>query len=182
MGKIIIDLDDTLYDLCTPWIKYLNETTGKNIQPFEITNWNMSTYYPELSKTELYRPLNDCMVWPEVEVFENAVETINEFMREGHEVVFCTATHPIIVSKKMEQTVYRFFPNWDYHNLIICHKKDMIRGDVLIDDGPHNLKNFQGHRILFTAPHNRNINAGVELSAIRCNNWKDVQRTISLIF
>ena len=36
--------------------------------------------------------------------------------------------------------------------------QQMVRGDVLIDDGPHNLVNGQYFRILFDAPHNRGFN------------------------
>lgn len=43
-----------------------------------------------------------------------------------------------------------------HNNIIVAHKKQMIRADVLIDDAPFNVENGWYYGILFDAPHNRN--------------------------
>jgi 5'(3')-deoxyribonucleotidase len=180
MQRILVDLDDTVYDLLSPWLKLLNEKHNTSITFDDISNWDMRLYYPDLSKTELYLPLNSGEVWDFVEPFPNAIEVINELRSNPNlEVYFCTATHFLTVTSKIQKTIMRFFPDFDYHNLIVTHKKHLINADFLIDDGPHNLKEFQGHRILYTAQHNRFINAGVALGAIRANTWMDVKKILN---
>ena len=55
----------------------------------------------------------------------------------------------------------------------------MISGDILIDDGVHNLGGkYMG--MLFTANHNRTVSDDElsELNAVRVNNWKEVYELI----
>ena len=53
----------------------------------------------------------------------------------------------------------------------------MIRGDVLIDDGIHNLEGGHYEKILMTAPHNINYDAEKH-GMIRVRNWKEIERVI----
>ena len=53
----------------------------------------------------------------------------------------------------------------------------MIRGDVLIDDGIHNLEGGAYKKIMFTAPHNRNYDAEAH-GMIRVDNWEEIVRII----
>ena len=41
----------------------------------------------------------------------------------------------------------------------------------MIDDLPHNLKGFNGEKLLFTAPHNMHIQ-----EFTRLNNWNEVEK------
>ena len=65
----------------------------------------------------------------------------------------------------------------DEKQLIIAHSKDMVKGDIRIDDGVHNLVNCDGLKILFTAPHNACIDEN-DIGAQRANTWKDVDRIV----
>jgi len=55
--------------------------------------------------------------------------------------------------------------------MIFCGKKDSIKGDIMIDDHPKNLKNFDGEKILFTQPHNSLI---VDEGYKRVESWKQI--------
>ena len=57
--------------------------------------------------------------------------------------------------------------------MIITGRKQMIRGDVLIDDGIHNLEGGQYRKILFTAPHNRFYDAEAN-GMTRVTTWEEV--------
>ena len=61
--------------------------------------------------------------------------------------------------------------------MIITGRKQMIRGDVLIDDGIHNLEGGEYRKILFTAPYNRDYNAEAN-GMIRVNTWEEAVRVI----
>ena len=51
------------------------------------------------------------------------------------------------------------------------------RGDVLIDDGIHNLEGGDYMKILFSAPHNRNYDAEKN-GMIRVRTWDEIVRII----
>ena len=63
------------------------------------------------------------------------------------------------------------------------HNKQMVMGDVLIDDGPHNLVNGPYFRILFDQPHNRGINEK-KYGMYRAVGWEQVYQLIheNLVF
>ena len=56
----------------------------------------------------------------------------------------------------------------------------MIRGDVLIDDGVHNLEGGAYAKILMTAPHNRNYDAEGN-GMVRVHNWTQVEEAVRKI-
>jgi 5'(3')-deoxyribonucleotidase len=38
--------------------------------------------------------------------------------------------------------------------MVFCGRKDVVFGDIMIDDHPKNLNSFSGEKIIFTQPHN----------------------------
>jgi 5'(3')-deoxyribonucleotidase len=63
----------------------------------------------------------------------------------------------------------RHFPFIPPTNYVFCGNKCILRADYLIDDLPRNLTRFEGHGLLYSAPHNLNA-AGF----MRVDNWNDV--------
>ncbi|MBO5639771.1 MAG: hypothetical protein J5916_07690 [Oscillospiraceae bacterium] len=61
--------------------------------------------------------------------------------------------------------------------MIITSRKQLIRGDVLIDDGIHNLEGGAYIKILMTAPHNRNYDAEAN-GMIRAHHWAEIEEII----
>ena len=53
----------------------------------------------------------------------------------------------------------------------------MVRGDVLIDDAPHNLVGGEYAKILFDRPHNRSFDH-VANDALRVNTWEEIDQVI----
>ena len=73
----------------------------------------------------------------------------------------------------MKGLLFRYFPFIDWDHVIISSRKQMIRGDVLVDDAPHNLEDFEGNRILMDAPHNRSCRAALK-NILRVHGWQEV--------
>ncbi|NES53370.1 5'-3'-deoxyribonucleotidase, partial [Escherichia coli] len=66
-----------------------------------------------------------------------------------------------------------YFPFIPHSNVVLCGNKNIIKADIMIDDGIHNLESFEGMKILFDAPHNRNENR-----FIRVMNWEEIERKL----
>ena len=106
-----------------------------------------------------------------------AAEALKHFMDEGHEVYIVTSTEPAPVAEQKNRLLFRYFPFLDWGQVIITRRKQMIRGDVLIDDGIHNLEGGPYKKILYTAPHNRYYDAEAN-GMIRVHGWDEIVRII----
>ena len=115
--------------------------------------------------------------WKTVEPIPGAAEALQRLMRDGHDVYIVTATTYRSVPEKMDDLLFRYFPFLSWDQVIITRNKQMIRGDVLIDDGIHNLEGGDYAKILMTAPHNRDYDAKAN-GMIRVENWDQIEAEI----
>ena len=174
---ILVDMDDTIEQLLKAWIARGNEKFGRNVQPEDVTDWNVAFPFPGIPKQEVYDLTYEPGFWSSIEPMPGAAEALKHLMDEGHEVYIVTSTEIEHVEEKMKGLLFRYFPFLDWGRVIITRRKQMIRGDVLIDDGIHNLEGGQYKKILFTAPHNRYYDAEAH-GMVRVNNWNEAVRIL----
>lgn len=167
--RIIIDLDDTIHDLVNPWTEELSRKYG--VPKVTVKEWDICAHYPTLTKQQIFSPLSDPNFWKMVKPRPGAIENIRKMIADGDDVIICTATNFLSAHFKFQSTIFSYFPDFNRNNIIIAHRKDLINGDIIIDDGPHNM-NFLGYKILFSANHNKNVDAE-DYGAIRCIDWDD---------
>ena len=171
---ILIDMDDTIEQLLKAWLKGVNERYGYSVQYENVTTWDVSEPYPELTREQVYAIPDEPGFWRTVEPIEGAAEAIRHFMDAGHEVYIVTATPYISVAEKMDDLLFRWFPFITWDQVIITSNKQLIKGDVLIDDGVHNLEGGDYVKILMTALHNRDYDAEGN-GMIRVHTWKEIE-------
>ncbi len=176
---ILVDMDDTLECLSTAWIDYLNEHFYTNVSPSDIDSWDMSKAFPTLTPEEIYGVLSHEELWKTVTPIPGAVKYLKKLIDDGHDVYVVTASQPETVNTKLQLVLFRYFPYITREKVIITGNKQMIRGDILIDDGFHNFGG-QPMGMLFTANHNRDISdkALAMVNAVRVKNWKEIYELI----
>lgn len=174
---VLIDMDDVLEELLPAWVEYLNQKFGCDVRPGDIKGWVMTDFFPDVSPKDVYGALLDDGLWSYVKPKRGAQEYVKKLIDDGHEVFVVTASHYKTIVAKMEGVLFEYFPYLTWDNVIIASKKQMIRGDVLVDDGVHNLIDGEYHKILMDAPHNQWVNAE-EIGAVRAMDWSDVYRFI----
>ena len=175
--RILVDMDDTIEQLLKTWVRRANEKYGRNVTLDEITDWNVAAPYPGITKKEICGVTYEPGFWSSVEPMPGAAEALKHFIDEGHEVYIVTATEIEHVEEKMKGLLFRYFPFLTWEQVIITCRKQMIRGDVLIDDGVHNLEGGRYRKILFTAPHNRFYDAEGN-GMIRVGSWAEAVRAV----
>lgn len=176
--KILIDLDDTVWDLHTPWIEWLNHRHGQNVSVDDIVDWDLKLLYPTLSDEQLYEPLLIKQFWKNrVKVFPEAVHVIYDLYKEHNDIYFITATHYANVEVKAQMVKY-YFPFIPIENLIICYDKNMIKGDIIIDDNFDNIKD-RNLAILYTSYHNRFIDTSNLSNVFRMDDWYNIYNFIN---
>ena len=177
---ILIDMDDTIESLLKAWVRGVNSKYGRSVSYEDITSWDVSAAFPGLTRKQVYDVLLEKGFWKDVEPTPGAAEAIQRFMAAGHEVFIVTATPYESVTEKMSDLLFRYFPFLSWKQLIITSRKQLIRGDVLIDDGVHNLEGGDYIKILMTAPHNRNYDAEAN-GMIRVHTWAEIEEIIRSI-
>lgn len=174
---ILVDMDDTIEDLCTAWVGYLNDVYGTSVSPDDIDEWDMTRFFPTLTPKEIYGALLKKKLWERVKPLPGAAEYLQKLIADGHEVVVVTASHPQTVGVKLNNVLFKYFPFFRQKDVIVASKKQLVMGDVMIDDGQHNLIGGTYKGFLMTAPHNRNYNAEAN-GLIRVNNWPEIYELI----
>lgn len=175
--KILVDMDDTIEHLLFAWVNCLNKRHGTSVEYKDIREWNLCTAFPTLTKEQVYAPLVEDDFWETVKPIDGAAEVLEWAIGEGHEIYIVTASTYHTLKSKMENVLFRHFPFISWDRVIITSNKQMIRGDMLVDDAPHNLENGQYVKVLMTAPHNMNYDAARN-HMIRVHTWNDVKECI----
>ena len=170
---LLIDLDDTIWELLNPWIYYLNNRYNLNKSSYKIKNWDISVHFPEVKdKEKIYKPLTEKDFWKLIKPKKDAIYYINK-LNDLVDIYFVTATNYKNIEYKIN-ILQKYFPNISTEKLITCYNKNLIKGDLLVDDNINNIKDRQGKAILCTSVHNRNLDTSIYSHITRCNNWKDI--------
>lgn len=177
---VLIDMDDTIENLCETWVAYLNETHNTYVALSDIKEWDMTKAFPMLTTDEIFKPLTDERLWKRVSPLPGAVKNIKKIIDDGHKVFILTASHPNTVALKLNNVLFKYFPYITYKDVIISFKKQLIKGDILIDDAPHNLEDGDYFKLLFDAPHNQSYNESAN-GIVRVHNWDEIYFAVNYL-
>lgn len=167
---IFIDVDDVCADLMRAWLEAYNDQYGDCLTPEDITDWDISKFVkPECGK-QIYRYLDSGDLYDVVEPIPNALEGVRLLREMGHHVVFASSGIGQ-AGRKYDWLVDHGFlvPTWKKKDYVGGYDKGLLRGDLLIDDGLHNVVSFQGLSILMRRPHNTKAEWPVV-----ANSWADI--------
>lgn len=178
--RILCDLDDVLWELVPKWTSWLYMIHDVRVDPNDIVSWHMPDYYPTLTKEQVYEPLFHKNFFDNMKPVDGAAETIQKLKDDGHEFLVVTATHHKTTARKVEELL-RLFPMINRQDVITTYHKNLINGDVLIDDSVDNIESFPWFSILFTRPHNANHEFSRPQNQFRCDDWAQVYERISEI-
>ena len=174
---LLVDMDDTMEDLLGAWIKRLNDKHGLKVKPKEVKDWNISLYFPTITKEEAYAPLYDDQFWSTIKPKNGAIKRLKELQDLGFKIYICTTSNYKTIRCKLEFILNRYFPFLSWDQVIITTNKQLINGDILVDDGLHNLIGGNYEKILMTAPHNEDFDT-TGTGITRVNSWDDAYSEI----
>ena len=174
---ILIDMDDTMEQLLQAWLECVNTRYGRNVAYTDIQDWDITKAYPGLTREQVYGVVLENDFWKTVKPMPHAQEVIQYFMEQGHQVLIVTASSYESLYGKMAYHLFHHFPFLSWDQVIITSRKQLIRGDVLIDDGPHNLEGGSYHKILVSCPHNRGYDEKAQ-GMLRVDNWLEIREAV----
>ena len=177
---LLVDMDDTIEQLLVAWVNTLNSRYGYNVKREDVTDWDVSKFFPGLSQEEVYGIEQIEGFWDSVEPMPGAVQGLRKFIDDGHTVYIVTTASYMGIPDRMEHCLFKYFPFITWENVIVTAHKELIKGDVLIDDGIHNHTSPDCAHILVDTPYNRKFDEKA-LGLKRVYNWDEIVKEIEII-
>ena len=156
--RLVIDMDEVIVDLMGPVLKQFNRTYGTKLIKEDITSWDLPKEMCEIfMQPDFFLGL---------EPFPEAIEGVRKLVDRGHDVIIATAPSgsPDIAKDKM-LWVNAWMPEM-IDNLYITQRKDRIKGDLICDDRPTYLMEFDGISVAMDRPWNREVDADARVTSI----------------
>jgi 5'(3')-deoxyribonucleotidase len=172
---ILIDMDETLCDLMTPWLSEINARYGTAVRREDVKTWDVFESIKDLlprgvTLHEVLIPIQIPGTFVNLRPMPGSVKTVRQMLSLGWDVALVTAlpgsvAQPGIVIGEKVRWVEENLPELS-GNVVVTSAKHRVRGDVLIDDSPKFLSSFPGFKIVFDAPWNQGL-AGMR----RITSW-----------
>jgi 5'-nucleotidase len=167
MARIAIDMDGVMADSTQQYINWYAARYGVKVEKSTLLGKPETTGFPleGVVRQFLYTP----GFFRTKPVIPGSQEVIKA-LHDKHEVYIVSAAmeFPQSLSEKLAW-LEEYFPFISWHNIVFCGYKNIVDADYMIDDHIKNLSAFKGEPLLFTAPHNVNVE-GYK----RVNTWEEV--------
>lgn len=106
---------------------------------------------------------------------DESTEVLEKLNLKYNVFIVSSATQfPFSLSEKMKW-LKQYFPYIHWKQIVLCGSKELISGDIMIDDHFKNLDTFKGRTILFTQPHNANSS---NYRHSRVFTWAEIERLL----
>jgi 5'(3')-deoxyribonucleotidase len=166
----MIDVDDVCVELVKTWIQIYNCDYSDNLSPEEITDWDIASFVVPECKLKIYDYLSN----PNLNIYYGAEQVPNslkgvEYLRNiGYRIVFCTS-YDYNMNKFNWLIENKYLKMGQSDDYVIAHDKSLIKCNIMVDDGIHNVEKFPNASILFNRPWNMKFEHD-----FRVNNWQEI--------
>ncbi len=178
--KLFVDVDDVIVK--EVYLEAVNNYLGTSYVIDQFTNYYIDDIIgSEDDIKKFYDCILDKNIYKKHHIAEGCVEVLKELSKK-YDVYICSSCYvkrcndcgPFFMHKF--QFLTENFPFLDPEKFIFTSSKDVIKGDIFIDDRLDNLRGDIKQKLLFTAYHNKNIPDSEikKEGAIRVDSWKEI--------
>lgn len=168
--KLAVDIDNTIWDLVSPWIDLYNRSYDDNVKREDITRYDFFTITSKASKEEILNFLSTEEIWQSVEPYKESYEYLEKLNNE-YELYIVTNTSYKTPKAKFDR-LFSLFPFLSEDQLVIISNKQLLNIDIMVDDCIDHLQGGKFIKFLIDEPYNRSYCDDKEI--IRVNDLKDV--------
>ncbi len=186
MKKIIIDFDEVICD--NEFMQSFNEFFNVDMKPSDFENYYIDA---SIEDPDTKRAFGEYLVqrnfYRGAKLKEGAAAVIEKLSKK-HDVYICTAYYMDYVrelcGKVIEQKyafVAREMPNFNMKKILFTNSKNVVVGDIIIDDNLNNLlTNKSPQKLLFTSENNaRYTEAELRAKNVqRVNGWQEIEKLL----
>ena len=173
---VLIDVDLTLVDTLSPWLRWFKARTGVEL--------SADTYNIENQMREYMLHEDPLSYWKGADVYKNlppynkSVDTVRKLIDEGFEVVFVTWSPFFEQISTKEAWLTEHFGG----DIPVIHTdhKELVDGDILIDDNPEMLTKFLDRKsgrvgLKYDTQLNKDWRASYGKKSLTMRGWTSVQ-------
>lgn len=169
--KILLDSDDVITACLRAVIKAYNEQNGTSFRPGDFQTWNL-TETLGCSLEDLMKIFRAPGFFENLEPKKGAIGAIRELIKSTkYDLYVITATSDDDGSELVSKIRWfkQYLPEFNVKRIIACQDKEIIRGDVIIDDKVENLDACAPfmHCILMDSPTNRDCDKYIRLDRMK---------------
>jgi 5'-nucleotidase len=171
--RLLIDMDSVIVDLMTTWHAMYNRDYDDDLHVGKLLCWDTAKYVKQECGERIYEYLDRPGLFRSLPPIPGAIETLKR-LSQVYEIVIVTSSRKEAFRDK-EEWVTEHLPFIGPRNLIFAHRKELIMGDLLFDDAPHNLEAFMATgriAIAMDYPYNRSVNCP------RVANWSEFEEWV----
>lgn len=176
LPRILIDQDDVLAMFVGGLVERYNERFGTNFTVNDCKEWNLENTFGE----RVWEIVNEKGFYRNLKPMPGALEVFERMYKSGrYDMFIVTASEPEAYVEKI-QWIQHYMPYFDIDKYFIaCKSKDAVWGDILLDDGMHNIEAFLGigESIIFNRPHNQHL-----IGFKRVYDWYEFEQYIEQKF
>jgi len=168
--KLIIDMDGVLADVYQQFIAMEEKDSGHKININDLKGKEEYLAFPNGRQH-----VNTKGFFSNAPLMPGAVESLRQ-LNGQYEVYIVSAAmeFPNSLPEKLEWLGIHF-PFISWQQIAFCGSKNVIQGDIMIDEHFKNLDNFNGQTILFTQPHNDGHD---DRGHTRVTGWMEINKML----
>lgn len=180
--EILCDLDEIVAALLDKWLALYNKDHNDSLNKNTV-KWDGLAKQSKIGH-DIYKYLHQPGFFADLNPIEGAVESLQEFVNDGHEVTILSApSYPGPSAVDKLDWCKKHLPFIHHRSIMLGWRKEKVAGDILIDDSPENIKKYRErwpNTPIFTIAynHNQDIQHLTDLYAHDCNNTKDAWEMI----
>lgn len=155
---IKIDIDEVLRDTSSKMIELYNNEFNENLTKKQFTKWDVSLIFSKLgtSAKDWFFKQHAKEIFLESNLIENADIAIKKLIVNNQIIL---VSNQLNFDSKV--ATLQWLHNYDiqYHDIAFVANKSLIKGDLLIDDAPHNILNKFDYskKIMINMPYNKDV-------------------------
>lgn len=152
-------MDSVIVDLMSEWYRKYNLDYEDNLTIERAVSWDATEYVKKECGDKIYDYLLEPGFFQNLRPLPNAIEVINRLTKK-FEIYIVTSPPSKYAYREKEEWLLKNLPIIPRKNLIFIHQKEMIQADILFDDSPVNLQEFNsagGLAIAMDYPYNKFI-------------------------
>jgi 5'(3')-deoxyribonucleotidase len=140
---VVLDMDNTVFDLHSPWLEWYNNKYGDSLTTKDIETWDWDKFVVPEARGKVYEFLQIEGMFESLVPYPAAMEQIEQAHKKGVKHVFATICTTKTGAWEKMKCIDTHFPYIGHKNVLISGGyKGHVHGDLMVDDAPHNLHHF----------------------------------------
>jgi len=175
--KILVDMDGVLADTHLELISRCNAEHEAQMEKKHLTHWDLTKVQKPGMQLSKYFKIPG--FFASLPVYEGAREGVSALASIKCLELFVASASSSVGYAEKHEWLKQHFPEIPETNIVFAVRKDLLAGDVLIDDGAHNINlTICPNAIVFDQPWNQE-EIKPRTGLFRAYSWPDV---VSIIY